>query len=257
MKTPPIVALLLALGCAHEEPKNRSWNGLSIRLTLLDARSAIGRPLRVRVDLVNTGSRTMYYDDQNVEWSSFELEGPVKAPGIAPHGQSFGHLKPLEPGRSVVLLDHYDLATEYLIDAAGAWRVRFNSSLHLSETARRGTPDRFVMVSDWVECRIDDAKPPPWMEITRRLHNACRPRWRLSVSTLGAWTVADLRSPDFTLDRPFREVLLRVGPPPAMKQEERLCETRWGDAFFSTEWPALDQAWPDWRSDLRAALARP
>lgn len=259
MKTIRLAACLLALfvGCAHEEPASQSWNGLSVKLTLLDVRSSIGRPVRVRVDLVNNGPTTMFYDAQGVDYGSFEVKGPAEAPLIAEHGQTFGFLKPLMPGQSVALLDQYDLATEYLIDAPGTWRVRFKSSLNLSEKEQRGDPGSCLMVSDWVEIPIDEAKPAPWMQIARRLHDSLRSRWQLTVSGVGAGTRAVLRSPDFILDRPFRKVLLRIGPTPAVEKEERLCPTRWGDAFVFTEWPALDQAWADCRAELRAVLTRP
>jgi hypothetical protein len=256
---PKVVAFAILAGCGTSEPSYqelRSWNGLSVAVRLLDPRPRIGEPVRVRVEMTNAGSRTMYYDLQNIEWGSFELEGPASAPGIAEHGQSFRQSKPVAPGQTVVLLDRYDLATEYLIDVAGAWRVRFASDVGLSEQERAETA-RVVLLSDWLEVRIGDGTPAPWMEVARRLHDAKRPGWRLTAYGHGAGVQAILRSPDYALDRPFRSVRLRIGPTPAVENEKRLGTTRWGEAFVFSEWPGLENAWPGWRSDLRAALARP
>ena len=250
-------ALLVALGsCASPGPgveERREWRRASTEVQLLDLHPNLGSPLRVTLVLRNAGTRLFLYDDQDVDRDSFDLVGPDgrDVPYIGWIGSRIAREKAVEPGASTTLLYAYDLATEYLIDRPGRYRLGFSGrGLRFWKPEEEGPADYPVrLVSSWVEVRIGEGGPPPAVEIVRRLLPVLPERWRICTGSFeqGSLVVRLLRPTRKEGD----EIFLQLGGAPD-GGFTRLAEGPWGPIWLM-EGGVVEE---DLRPALMAALTR-
>src|SRR5687768_11001063 len=154
------------------------WNDVSTRLRILDPRPALGTPIRIALDLVNSGEETIIYDSAGVaSYDSFDILGPDgrRVSHIARVGQTISHKSPLSPGQTVTLIKELDVSGTYLIRDSGTYHIRFDghffTMININEVdflvrgQRENPADEPVVRSDWVKVDIGAGRPPPSVEI--------------------------------------------------------------------------------------------
>lgn len=102
---------------------------VTLTLTPLKPSFALGKPMPFRLEMTNGGQETLYYDDQQVEVNHSMIVKDSRGRAIAYTAgpiQTGGADRPIEPGRTVVLFDGFDLASQYRIRRPGTYTVQFS-----------------------------------------------------------------------------------------------------------------------------------
>jgi hypothetical protein len=102
---------------------------VTLTLTPLKQSFALGKPMPFRLEMTNGGRETLYYDDQQVKVNNSMIVKDSKGREIAYTAGSFqtvGGYRPIEPDRTVVLFDGFDLASQYKIKRTGTYTVQFS-----------------------------------------------------------------------------------------------------------------------------------
>ncbi len=272
-------AAALALGAcgAAEEAAGPRIPGLRVRLVLLDPAPALGKPLRVRVDLVNDGPSAVLYDCQQAAVNeSLEVRGPDGRPlaYLAGSFQTAGTLEELGARTSRPIVDEIDVAAQYLITRPGLLTMRLVRGISAIESAkipalRSGVPydsekHDVDLVDVWgshvripceplaVEVGPGRAREP--ILAAERLLPVLPPGWQLSVQPPGEGDEVDL-----ALVRPGGDktktlvlsVRLSAGPPEGSEEKAGSVGVR---SLYLTGSPRGDEAWPGWKNRVKEAL---
>jgi hypothetical protein len=100
-----------------------------LTLTPLKSSFALGEPMPFRLEMTNGGRETLYYDNQQAAVNDSMIVRDSKG-GTVPHialpVQTAGAYRPIEAGRTVVLFDGFDLASQYGIRRPGTYTVQFS-----------------------------------------------------------------------------------------------------------------------------------
>ena len=102
---------------------------VTLTLTPLKPSFALGDPMPFRLEMTNGGDQTFYYDDQQVKVNHSMIVKDSKGRAIAYTAgpvQTAGAHRPIEAGRTVVLFDGFDLASQYRIRRPGTYTVQFS-----------------------------------------------------------------------------------------------------------------------------------
>jgi hypothetical protein len=102
---------------------------VTLKLTPLKPSFALGEPVLLRLEMTNGGKETLYYDDQQVEVNNSMIVKDSRGRAIAYTAgpiQTGGANHPIEAGRTVVLFDGFDLASQYRIRRTGTYTVQFS-----------------------------------------------------------------------------------------------------------------------------------
>ncbi|MBI3856938.1 MAG: hypothetical protein HY293_14720 [Planctomycetes bacterium] len=278
------VFLLFLASCSHSEDpddsrldelnlrslaeKGSPWNGVSTRLQLVDEAPALGKPVRVRLDLVNGGQAAVIYDDQGVSTNeSLDVVGPDghRAPFIDISRQTAGSSRILEPGKSVTLFKELDLSENYLLDVPGKYHVRFSGRglwiIDLQEIpflvhGRRMDPgDEPLLTSDWIVFDVADGKTSGSTEVARRLLGIAPKGWRVAALTASDGTLHAELSRSTGLIDTVKRVSIHIGGDAASPKREYFGQSPWGKVTVATTRNEGADAWPDFRAPLRAALS--
>jgi len=98
-------------------------------LTAAGKTFVLGEPMLFRLELVNEGTVTVFYDHQQVAVNGSMIirdQRGHRVPYIAGPYQTSGEFRPLKPRESVVLFDNFDITSQYYIDAPGRYSIQFN-----------------------------------------------------------------------------------------------------------------------------------
>jgi hypothetical protein len=102
---------------------------VTLTLTPLKPSFTLGKPMPFRLEMTNGGQETLYYDDQQVEVNNSMIvkdsKGRVIAYTAGPT-QTLGGYFPIEAGRTVVLFNGFDLASQYRIRRPKTYTVQFS-----------------------------------------------------------------------------------------------------------------------------------
>lgn len=102
---------------------------VTLTLTPLKTSFALGESMPFRLEMTNGGQETFYYDDQQVKVNHSMIVKDSKGRAIAYTAwpvQTAGAYRPIEAGRTVVLFDGFDLASQYKIKRPGTYTVQFS-----------------------------------------------------------------------------------------------------------------------------------
>ncbi|MBI4577233.1 MAG: hypothetical protein HY722_13325 [Planctomycetes bacterium] len=230
--------------------------GLRTRLSLQDEGWAPGRPLRVRLELENVGTRTTTYDDQQVGVNDpFAVTGPDgrTVPWVGGSVQTLGHPKSIAPGERVILRDGLDLAAGYLMNAAGPYVVCFRGGDGFGETA--------IPPSNEVRLTAGAGEVSPERALLDRIRERIPEGWELSCQREEApggaaglaihcsWVPPSHRKKDVV------QVGLWIAQEGSDAGEagDLLGQTDLGRAWLVSG-PGAEGRWPGHRGDLEAAL---
>jgi hypothetical protein len=102
---------------------------VTLTLTPLKPSFALGEPMPFRLEMTNSGQETLYYDNQQVKVNDSMIVKDSKGRAIAYTAgpfQTAGAYRPIEAGRTVVLFDGFDLASQYRIRRPGTYTIQFS-----------------------------------------------------------------------------------------------------------------------------------
>src|SRR5262245_19280414 len=102
--------------------------GVRTSLVAREKELSLGKPILLRLEMKNVGSRVVHYDPTQMAInSSMYIEGNdgVEVPSIAPGAQTGVDSRPMNPGERAVLFEALDIASQYLLTAPGSYTVRF------------------------------------------------------------------------------------------------------------------------------------
>src|SRR5688572_559910 len=163
------LALLLAAPAGAPGP-------LRARLILLEAQPALGQPVRLRLELTNDGKERVTFLDANLGARDvLDVWGPDGRPAPHVYGsvQTGEQEVQLDPGRTAVLFDGFDLAQHYHLPRSGRYRVQFTGrSLELAN----GVP---VPTSSVLEIDLRPGRQTPATEVVERLLPVLPRGWEL------------------------------------------------------------------------------
>lgn len=187
--------------------------GLETRLVLLDEKPAVGRPIRVRVELANRGPETWVFNEGHRHISledCLDVIGPdeIEVPYVGGFVQGSHTVGTLDPGETVTLGMELDIASLHPIIVPGRYRVRFGGR-RLKMCLLKEAPDVFVinanasgalfggpgwesmrtllnspvrLPSEWINIEIGPGTPAPEMVIATRLLKVLPEGWKLKIN---------------------------------------------------------------------------
>ncbi len=196
-----LVATTILIGVSTVQAGDDA-SGLRTRLVPLEPIYVIGKPMMLRVELVNVGSAPVSYDPYK-EYAEFNGRLLVKGSGgetipyIGPWSsdqESVGTSRPtLEPRRSVPVFT-IDLATAYYIDRPGRYTIQHNGE--------------FIPKSEPIEIVVQPGRLSDADEIVGHLLKEFQPGWTVEKR------VPDKDSPElFQPPNGIVEVCLTQGTP--------------------------------------------
>lgn len=222
---------------------------LRARLTLQDARPALGQPVRLRLELINEGRERIIYQAAHLPFSDvLEVWRPDGRPAPHVYGshQTGDQDLPLDPGRTAVLLDGFDLAEHYHLPESGRYRVRFRGdTLELANRVPAPT-------SNVLEIELGPGRRSPATEVVERLLPVLPKGWELARSVrpgkIEVWLTGLVRSKQ---DQARVELSLADRQP--ARRDRAWGRTRWGLLWVMVS-PKAREAWPAHRRDIIGAL---
>jgi hypothetical protein len=189
---------------------SRGWElaGLRTRLVPLAKQFTLGQPMKFRLELKNFGPTAVHYDSQAVAGNSSLVVRDPQGQLVPYIGGSFqtGNFIPLPslaPGKTVVLFDGLDLASQYLLVRPGKYTVQFRgisdeAEAKAEEQSRRRRSEVgakfFGEKMDWREwdgaliptsnsagIDVQPGAVPPVKRIAARLLDVLPKEWMMSV----------------------------------------------------------------------------
>jgi len=217
------------------------------RLVAHEKEFSVGKPILLRLEMENLGSRVIRYDAMQVSINcSMSIEGNdgVDVPCIAPSVETGGDTRVLNPGERTVLFERHDITDQYLITSSGSYKVRY-----------RGSGEWFgeiaIPPSNVVTIRVADGPLRPSQQVARSLIDAAQPSgWQVAVSAEGSVVPlgrASARGASFVLHRrsatKASPLLLWVTATPSEiepsgkdaqsgRTAERIGRCAWGDVYL-------------------------
>lgn len=165
--------------------QERGGERVSTKLIALDSVSKLGGPIRLRLELRNSGSTSLSYVDAAIgSEESIELldQSGVVVSQIPSGGQIFAQEKELAPSGVALLLDGYDLSEHFLIDRPGKYRIRFTGHGLSLPTEDRGSSQSTVFASNWVEVEVGEGRPSPLVEVFKRVKSILPSGWDITAN---------------------------------------------------------------------------
>jgi hypothetical protein len=129
---PPRTKVPQARPCVDSVAESWGWElaGLRTRLVPLEKQFVLGQPMKFRLELKNFGQGAVRYDSQGVGLNGSLLVRDPQGRPVRYIGGSFqtmgqSPLPSLAPGKTAVLFDALDLASQYLVVRPGRYTVQF------------------------------------------------------------------------------------------------------------------------------------
>lgn len=223
--------------------------GVRTSLSAPDEAFALGKPILLRLEIENLGSRVIRYDPTQVAInSSMSIEGNDggTVPSIAGSVQTGGDSQALNPGQRTVLFETLDIADQYLITSPGRYKVQFKG-------LGKGFADTAIPASNVITIRVADGPLRPSRQIARSLFDTAQSSgWRVRVSEEGSVVPigrASAKGASFVLRRgsetkanPLRVLLWVTATPSAIEPSgqdaqrgrtaERIGRCPWGEVYL-------------------------
>lgn len=241
---------------------DRLGRGLEFRLESLDETYYIGNPMNFRLRLLNTSTKILGYPR-----SPWMVNDPIEVKD--PHGRVLPYREGMyqvgvstefiDPGAQVVLVDSYDLRSQYHLIESGSYTLQFRNSLpmatskHIEVEIKPGTPAPLESVT----ARLLDILPEGWWLTRRfmpRIHCQPWPRDRvLHVSLISRpGGKASRGLPPVGI---FLQIYLDTdtfAPDLTMDPGDVRCKSPWGPVQISFQ--NVEEMWPDGRAAVIRAL---
>ena len=128
------ICLTSFLSFAESDDWGPEQDGLQTRLVALEDERVLGQPVRLRLEMRNTGTVPKDYDFIESHAIFFlDITGPQgRVPTIGNLPQVAEPLpRPIKPGEVVVLIDAVDITRNYPFGQPGRYRIRFLGYRHL------------------------------------------------------------------------------------------------------------------------------
>lgn len=141
---------------AKERALDPNLRGVHTRLTPLGMPFKVGEAMLFRLELVNDGPAELVYDDQQVgvngSVSVKDKQGnPARYTGRPT--QTWGTDKYIRAGQTVVLLDNWDLGSQYKLTKPGHYTVQFGGGISVAEADPKKSIEVYRPGSKTVETR--------------------------------------------------------------------------------------------------------
>lgn len=143
-------------------------NGLSTRVSLLEAAPAVGQPLKVKLEVKNVDQVPRTFDDQQAAVNdSMIVKGPdgKEVAHIGGSFQTMGLKTTLPPGAIKIVVKELDVASQYLLDKDGKHTLQFR--------ARGGLP-----ASNELSITLKAGELPDLMKLLASIQRAAPAGWR-------------------------------------------------------------------------------
>jgi hypothetical protein len=196
--------------CADNAGELWGWElaGLRTRLAPVEKQFALGQPMMFRLELKNFGQAAVPYDSQAVATNGSlavrDPQGrPVRYIGGSLQTAHGGPLPSLAPGKTAILFDGLDLASQYLIVRPGKYTVQFRGISDEAEAKAKEQAYRRIWEEeakgagekiDWREWEgalipqsdiaaigVQPGTVPPAKRIAARLLDVLPKEWGISV----------------------------------------------------------------------------
>jgi len=222
---------------------------LRARLTLLDAQPALGQPVRLRLELTNTGKERITYQAAHLPVSdALEVWGPDGRRARYVYGsvQVGEEWINLDPGRTAALFDGFDLAEHYHLAHSGRYRVQFSGQA-LELSGKTSAP-----LSNVLEIELRPGRRPRATEVVERLLPVVPKGWEVT-RMVGPGRIEVLLSGlvRSKQDQARFSVWLADSQPAAEARP-------WGRTEWGKLWVAMNakarKAWPAHRRAITGAL---
>ena len=138
----------------------------------------LGKPAEFRLEMKNFGERERTFDPQRVEVNnSMRINDPdgKSVRYVERSFQTGGSPKSIAPGKTVVLFDGLDLATQYLIIKSGSYTLQFRG------TNVRWHSESEIPPSNIINIEMRPGTLPASMQAPARLIDILPDRWDLSL----------------------------------------------------------------------------
>jgi hypothetical protein len=233
--------------------------GFDIRLIPRTKEFTIGRPMLFRIEMENTSNETLRYTH-----TSFMVNDPlliidtngIIVPYIDSSYQTTMSTEFIEPGEAIVLVDNYDVRSQYHIIKPGTYSCQFRGSWHLKP-------------SNIVEVDIKPGQLSPLESVVEKLMPILPKDWMLTRKR-----IRDISDLDSETDRGIVvsmvgkrgrkgesggtvAVFIVINPSQSFLEkteyEAELCgQSQWGPVYVKSL--DAEQLWPDWKNQITKAL---
>lgn len=238
-----VVAAILFVSqimAADNTPWGAEKGGLASRLTSVTEKPAVGRPLRLKLEIKNRGSAPAKYDDQQAAVNgSLIITGPdgAKVPFIGGTFQTFGAPTTLKPGESKTIFEKLDIAEQYLIEVPGQYRIQARGG--------SGVPESNVLT-----VAIGPGTPSDFQKLLGSLRKVMPAGWRVSNysgSIVFLHSPTGLKADTASITLFFaKDPIGGIKPQPGQPSAINLGETNLGRAWLSAESQTAVDRWPDY-----------
>jgi len=153
----------------HVSRAEKMRKGLEIRLVPLAEEFVIGKPMLFRIEMTNVSGETLgFMQDSWAVNDPMIVKGPDgnKVAYIASHCQTFAWFDFIEPSETIVLVESYDVASQYHIAKPGRYSFQFK---RLS-----------VKRSNVAEVEVRSGEPSPRELLTEKLKPIVAKKWEFS-----------------------------------------------------------------------------
>jgi hypothetical protein len=230
--------------------------GLQIQLVSVSKEFAVGKPMLFRLEMTNVSDETLPYRP-----TAYMVNDPMIVKG--PDGKSMAFmggpcqtavgLEFIEPGETVVLVDSYDVTSQYHITNPGRYSFQFRGWVGASNTVevdvKRG---RLSPIESVVEI-LKPILPKGW-ELTRRTHTIDYPRGAQLGRSLGTHLVVDGPGKGW---RSSVSINVLLDADEVLVEHQGYVGDFWGDCRWGPVCVRADNAkelWPDYREQIIKAL---
>lgn len=243
----------------HIDPR-QAREGFDVRLIPLSNAFVLGQPIPLRLEIENTSNETLGYTR-----TSYMVNDPLEVKD--PNGRPVPYLDSsyqtmigvdfVEPGEMVVLVERYDLYSQYHITKPGRYTIQFKKEIYLRPSNLLEIdiqPGPLASVETVIET-LKPVLPPGWSLTRSRLRD--RPHLNLESSPGFNIYLVGKRGKKATPD-PGIFIHLYVDPPPSYidrfaREAEFLGDSPLGPVYLAAH--EAETLWPDYRQQIAAALA--
>jgi hypothetical protein len=227
-------------GCGGGPEWGAAKDGVATSLTLVTAKPTLGQPLRVKLEIRNTGTADAVYDDQQAATNaSLTVKGPDGAliPYIGGSYQTAGQPTTLKPGQAKTIFQDLDVAAQYLIEQPGEFTI---------QSRNRGN----VPASNVLKVTVQNGQLSDFDRLFAALHRATPKGWRVanysgSIVFLNAPT--HLKADATSISLFFtKEPTGGPKPQPGQPAPVNLGPTTLGQAWLMADSQRAVDRWPDY-----------
>ena len=108
-------------------PWGPEQDGIRVRLVPLSGGFRVGKPMPFSLEMKNVSEGIIEYDSQGIGLNdSFLVKDAsgTEVPYVGGSAQTVGGGRPLDPGQTVTLANHVDMAAEYLFPQRGVYQIQ-------------------------------------------------------------------------------------------------------------------------------------